>query len=144
MAPHDLARERAPLPVPGVFSRVASGYESSGRSARQALTGGGALGAGDVPGVYHEQVLVRSMLDVLGLDPASEQWRGQAGIGAGASGAAAAEHSALDALVRAVLSERAAARAAKDWARADELRDRLAAAGITVADGRDGATWSVG
>ena len=70
--------------------------------------------------------------------------RGQAGIGAGASGAAAAEHSALDALVQAVLSERAAARAAKDWARADELRDRLAAAGITVADGRDGATWSVG
>ena len=68
--------------------------------------------------------------------------RGQAGIGAGASGAAAAEHSALDALVRVVLSERAAARAAKDWARADELRDRLA--GVTVADGRDGATWSVG
>ena len=28
--------------------------------------------------------------------------------------------------------------------RADELRDRLATAGITVADGRDGATWSVG
>ena len=70
--------------------------------------------------------------------------RGQAGIGAGASGAAAAEHEALDALVRAVLSERAAARAAKDWARADELRDRLAAAGVTVTDGRDGATWSVG
>ena len=69
---------------------------------------------------------------------------GQAGIGAGASGAAAAEHEALDALVRAVLSERAAARAAKDWARADELRDRLAAADVTVADGRDGATWSVG
>ena len=84
------------------------------------------------------------MLDVLGLDPASEQWRGQAGIGAGASGAAGAEHSALDALIQSVLSERAAARTAKDWGRADELRDRLAAAGITVADGRDGATWSVG
>ena len=106
--------------------------------------GNAALAAGDVSGVYREQVLVRSMLDVLGLDPASEQWRGQAGIGAGASGAAAAEHSALDALVQAVLEERAAARAAKDWARADELRDRLAAAGVTVADGRDGATWSVG
>ena len=105
--------------------------------------GNAALASGDVSGVYREQVLVRSMLDVLGLDPASEQWRGQAGIGAGASGAAAAEHSALDALVRAVLEERAAARAAKDWARADELRDRLAAAGVTVADGRDGATWSV-
>ena len=106
--------------------------------------GNAALASGDVSAVYREQVLVRSMLDVLGLDPASEQWRGQAGIGAGASGAAAAEHSALDALVQAVLEERAAARAAKDWARADELRDRLAAAGVTVADGRDGATWSVG
>ena len=82
------------------------------------------------------------MLDVLGLDPASQQWRGQAGIDAGAS--AAGEHSALDALVRAVLEERAQARAAKDWGRADELRDRLAAAGVSVADGRDGATWSVG
>ena len=29
-------------------------------------------------------------------------------------------------------------------AHVDELRDRLAAAGVTVADGRDGATWSVG
>ena len=45
MASHDFARERAPLPVPGVRSRVASGHEPSGRSARQALTGGGALGA---------------------------------------------------------------------------------------------------
>ena len=45
MASHDFACERAPLPVSGVCSRVASGYESSGRSARQALTGGGALGA---------------------------------------------------------------------------------------------------
>ena len=106
--------------------------------------GNAALAAGDADGAYREQVLVRSMLDVLGLDPASAQWRGQAGIGVGASGSCAAEHEALDALVRAVLDERAAAREAKDWARADELRDRLAAAGVTVADGRDGATWRVG
>ena len=104
--------------------------------------GNAALAAGDADGIYREQVLVRSMLDVLGLDPASQQWRGQAGIDAGAS--AAGEHSALDALVRAVLEERAQARAAKDWGRADELRDRLAAAGVFVADGRDGVTWSVG
>lgn len=45
MAPHDLARERASLPVPGVRSRVDSGYELSGRSAGEALAGGGALGA---------------------------------------------------------------------------------------------------
>ena len=104
--------------------------------------GNAALAAGDADGTYREQVLVRSMLDVLGLDPASQQWRGQAGIDAGA--AAAGEHSALDALVGAVLEERAQARAAKDWGRADELRDRLAAAGVSVADGRDGVTWSVG
>ena len=42
---HDLARERAPLPVQDVCSRVAPRYESSGRSTREALTGGGALGA---------------------------------------------------------------------------------------------------
>ena len=101
-----------------------------------------ALDSGDAEAVRREQVLVRSMLDVLGLDPASQQWRGQAGIDAG--GAAAGEHSALDALVGAVLEERAQARAAKDWGRADELRDRLAAAGVSVADGRDGATWSIG
>ena len=37
----------------------------------------------------------------------------------------------------------AEARAAKDWSRADALRDRLAGAGVVVADGRDGATWSL-
>ena len=46
VAPHDLARERAPLPLPDVCSRVASKHEPSGRSTREALTLGGALGAG--------------------------------------------------------------------------------------------------
>lgn len=39
----------------------------------------------------------------------------------------------------ALLAERQAARAAKDWARADELRDALAAAGWVVRDGPQGA-----
>ena len=98
-----------------------------------------ALDSGDAEAVRREQVLVRSMLDVLGLDPASPQWRGQAGIG----GAGAGERTALDALVRSLIAERAEARAAKDWSRADTLRDRLAGAGVLVADGRDGATWSL-
>ena len=46
MAPHHVARERAPLPVPGVRSRVAPRHEPSGPAARQALTLGSALGAG--------------------------------------------------------------------------------------------------
>ncbi len=42
---------------------------------------------------------------------------------------------------RALLAARGAARAARDWARADALRDELAAAGIEVADGPGGTTW---
>ena len=49
MASHDLACERAPLPVRDVCSRVAPRYEPSGRSTREALAVGGALGA-DGPG----------------------------------------------------------------------------------------------
>ena len=45
MAPHDLACERAPLPVLAVRPCVAPRYEPSGRSTREALALGGALGA---------------------------------------------------------------------------------------------------
>ena len=48
---------------------------------------------------------------------------------------------ALDAGLRALLDERAAARTARDWAASDRLRDKLAAAGITVEDSRDGQRW---
>ncbi|MFN8520467.1 MAG: cysteine--tRNA ligase [Chloroflexota bacterium] len=43
--------------------------------------------------------------------------------------------------VTALLEERVAARAAKDWARSDALRDALAAQGIVVEDTRDGQRW---
>ena len=46
VAPHHVARERAPLPLPDVCSRVASKHECSSRSAREALARSGALGAG--------------------------------------------------------------------------------------------------
>ena len=41
------------------------------------------------------------------------------------------------------MERRAEARAAKDWATADEVRDRLAEAGIEVTDTADGAKWSL-
>ena len=87
---------------------------------------------------------LRAMLDVLGLDPLAEPWRASGTGAGGGSQRTDAEHSALDVLVRAVLEERAQARAAKDWGRADALRDRLAEAGITVEDSVDGARWRVG
>ena len=36
--------------------------------------------------------------------------------------------------IAALLEQRAAARAAKDWAKSDEIRDRLAALGVGVKD----------
>jgi len=42
-----------------------------------------------------------------------------------------------------VLELRKDARENKDWATSDKIRDRLAEAGISVKDGKDGATWSV-
>ena len=43
----------------------------------------------------------------------------------------------IDALVQ----ERIDARAAKDWARADEIRDELAAEGVEIMDTAGGSTW---
>ena len=58
---------------------------------------------------------------------------------------AADEHSntALGVLVEAQLAARAQARANKDWAASDAIRDTLAAAGVVVEDGADGASWSL-
>ncbi|MGZ8438349.1 MAG: cysteine--tRNA ligase [Candidatus Limnocylindrales bacterium] len=47
----------------------------------------------------------------------------------------------LDADTEALLIARDAARAARDWAASDRLRDELAARGIAVEDTRDGQRW---
>jgi cysteinyl-tRNA synthetase len=48
---------------------------------------------------------------------------------------------ALDADLRALLDQRVTARAARDWAASDRLRDELMAHGIAVEDTRDGQRW---
>jgi len=48
---------------------------------------------------------------------------------------------ALEPFVAALLELRGRARAARDWATADLVRDRLAAAGVEVRDGADGSSW---
>ena len=45
------------------------------------------------------------------------------------------------AAVENLIEQRAAARASKDFARADEIRDELAAMGVTIKDGPQGTTW---
>jgi cysteinyl-tRNA synthetase len=48
---------------------------------------------------------------------------------------------ALEADLQALLDARLAARAARDWAASDRLRDELAALGIALEDTRDGQRW---
>jgi cysteinyl-tRNA synthetase len=74
---------------------------------------------------------VLGMLSVLGLAPSD--W---------ASGSSK-EHAALDSLIRSMIEERNRARDNKDYARADELRDRLVASGIELSDSSDNTHWKV-
>ena len=52
------------------------------------------------------------------------------------------DDSAIDTAMRLVLEYRAAAKAARDYAKADAIRNALNEAGIEVQDRADGATWS--
>ncbi len=67
------------------------------------------------------------MMGLLGADPA-HWFRAKAGDG---------DSDAIEALVAA----RTAARAARNWAEADRLRDQLNAAGVEVLDGAGGSSW---
>ena len=51
---------------------------------------------------------------------------------------------ALAAEIDALLAERSAAKKARDWARADALRDRVKALGAVIEDGPGGSTWKPG
>ena len=49
-----------------------------------------------------------------------------------------------DAAIDALIEERNAARADKNFARADEIRDELASQGVLLEDGSGGTTWKRG
>jgi cysteinyl-tRNA synthetase len=94
-------------------------------------TGNGLLAARELPALAATLSVVRRMLRVLALDPV-EQWpatdRGElSGV--------------VDALVQIAVEARADARARKDWAQADAVRDRLNASGIVLEDTADGVRW---
>ena len=83
-------------------------------------------------------VAVRAMLDTLGLDPLADPW-----AVAAVDGENSKAGKALDALISAQLEARQQARAAKDFATADAIRDSLTAAGILIEDAPTGSTWSL-
>ena len=49
----------------------------------------------------------------------------------------------MDALVNMVLEERKIAKANKDWAKSDKIRDDLKAIGVLIKDTKDGIEWTL-
>ncbi|MEV8212592.1 cysteine--tRNA ligase [Leifsonia sp. NPDC077715] len=98
-------------------------------------SGNAALDAEDLEAAAAARGHVLAMTEVLGINPLSPQWR--------TCGSSAAE-SALGELIGRLLAERQDARAARDFAAADRIRDELSAAGITIEDTPTGSHWSIG
>ena len=94
--------------------------------------GNAALADGaDVRGTF---TAVLAMTDVLGVNPWADPWRSQA----------EQPTDMVDGLMSLLLQQRQDARARKDFAAADAIRDTLAELGITIEDGQDGSRWTVG
>jgi cysteinyl-tRNA synthetase len=109
------------LGVPAALAAVHAGVRA----------GNALLASRELPALAATLSVVRRMLRVLALDPVS-QWPASAG---------GELRPVVDALVALAVEARTEARARKDWAQADALRDRLAEAGIVVEDTAAGVRW---
>ena len=101
----------------------------------QVRAGNSALAAGDLDQALELATQVRAMAAILGCDPLAQP-----------STASATDDSAraLAILVEQQLQLRTQARQQRDFATADQVRDVLAAAGISISDTPTGPTWSLG
>jgi cysteinyl-tRNA synthetase len=99
--------------------------------------GNAAHARGEVQQYRQAAAEVRAMMSVLGLDPLSPPWSTATGS------AAESWRSVTDALVSALLEQREKARADRDYASADAIRDRLAEAGVEVSDSPEGPRWTI-
>jgi cysteinyl-tRNA synthetase len=104
----------------------------------QVRTGNAALAAEDTAAVAMAFDAVLAMVDVLGLNPWAQPWVESGGTGS------ERQTEVIDALVQVVLAQRAEARARKDYAAADAIRDGLDRIGIQVEDTAHGVRWSLG
>jgi cysteinyl-tRNA synthetase len=74
---------------------------------------------------------IRGILSILGCDPFDPHFT-----------VSKSNDAALDGLIKLALDQRQAARDRKDFKAADEIRDQIAALGITVEDTTNGPRWS--
>ena len=97
--------------------------------------GNSAITAGDQSVIASSANEIRGALDVLGCDPFdlafSSDTKGEDMT------------AALDGVIQLALAQRTAARERKDFAASDQIRDGLAALGITIEDTAQGPRWSI-
>ena len=93
--------------------------------------GNSAIDAGDDSALAAALSAVLAMTSVLGINPLD--WADND----------AGNDAVLENLVQALIADRNAARANKDFAQSDAIRNQLQAAGITLEDAADGTHWSV-
>ena len=101
-----------------------------------------ALASGDTSAAQQAALQLRAMLDVFGLDPSDPAWATPAPATPAASAApdtTEAPNETLEALVTALLQQRAEAKAQRDWDRADAIRDLLQTHVAPVVDTPAGA-----
>jgi cysteinyl-tRNA synthetase len=98
-------------------------------------TGNTAITAGDKPIIASAANEIRGALEVLGCDPFDTAFAG--------AGSSDDLNTALDGVIQLALAQRAAARDRKDFAASDQIRDGLAALGITIEDTAQGPRWSI-
>ena len=96
--------------------------------------GNSALSSGDSVETERFARYIRGALEILGCDPYDPTF---------ATSNSKKLDSAIDGLIALLLEQREAARARRDFAGADAIRDRIAAMGITIEDTPAGPRWSV-
>ena len=96
-------------------------------------SGNNALAANDLVSLEVAVAEVRGTLGVLGCDPLDEAFLGSH----------PSNTDAIDGLISLALQQREAARARKDFAASDAIRDQIAALGIVIEDTPQGPRWQI-
>ena len=96
-------------------------------------SGNNALAANDLVSLEVAVAEVRGTLGVLGCDPLDEAFLGSH----------PSNTDAIDGLISLALQQREAARARKDFAASDAIRDQIAALGIVIEDTPQGPRWQM-